>query len=265
MPARDRDHDQVENAFGDHPAVAPAADPRSWTAETVGDPAGWTHPLPDALIAAPEIDRRGAGPGRRADHRPAPDRGREGGPGWVPGRREARPGAGARLRRPRPAAGRPDLRAGGDRRLLDDRPVARRADRPERAGDAPLRRPGQRPGRRQRGPVLRHQLREQLPHRQLVRRDGRRLRRPALPEDGAVRGRQPGRQRPGRRRGTPPRTPRGARRRSAGPSTSTAGGASGSGRRRRSSGRRSSSEGPSRSSVTCATGSRPGTPRPASP
>ena len=36
MPARDRDHDQIKNAFGDHPAVAVAADPRSWTAETVG-------------------------------------------------------------------------------------------------------------------------------------------------------------------------------------------------------------------------------------
>ena len=30
---------------------APAVDPKSWTAETVGDTAGWTHPLPDALIA----------------------------------------------------------------------------------------------------------------------------------------------------------------------------------------------------------------------
>ena len=50
MPARDRDHDQVDNAFGDHPNISPA-DPRSWTAETVGAPAGWTHPLPDALIA----------------------------------------------------------------------------------------------------------------------------------------------------------------------------------------------------------------------
>jgi alpha-ketoglutarate-dependent taurine dioxygenase len=29
---------------------SPADDPRSWTAATVGDPAGWTHPLPDALI-----------------------------------------------------------------------------------------------------------------------------------------------------------------------------------------------------------------------
>ena len=57
----------------------------------------------------------------------------------------------------------------------------------------------------------------------------------------------------------------GRSRHSAGPSTSTAGGASGSGRRRRSSGRRSSSEDPSHSSDTCATGSRPGTPRPASP
>ena len=38
-----------------------------------------------------------------------------------------------------------------------------------------------------------------------------RLRRPALPEDGAVRRRQPGRQRPGRRRGAPPRASRGAR------------------------------------------------------
>jgi alpha-ketoglutarate-dependent taurine dioxygenase len=28
-----------------------ADDPRSWTAGTVGDPAGWTHSLPDALIA----------------------------------------------------------------------------------------------------------------------------------------------------------------------------------------------------------------------
>ena len=51
MPARDRDDDQVENAFGDSPAMAPANDPRSWTAETVGAAAGWTHPLPDALIA----------------------------------------------------------------------------------------------------------------------------------------------------------------------------------------------------------------------
>lgn len=30
---------------------APADDPRSWTAASVGDPAGWTHPLPDSLIA----------------------------------------------------------------------------------------------------------------------------------------------------------------------------------------------------------------------
>ena len=29
---------------------APAVDPKSWTAETVGDTAGWTHPLLDALI-----------------------------------------------------------------------------------------------------------------------------------------------------------------------------------------------------------------------
>lgn len=29
-----------------------AADPRLWTAETVGTPATWTHPLPDTLVAA---------------------------------------------------------------------------------------------------------------------------------------------------------------------------------------------------------------------
>jgi alpha-ketoglutarate-dependent taurine dioxygenase len=29
----------------------PAADPKSWTAETVGAPSGWTYSLPDALIA----------------------------------------------------------------------------------------------------------------------------------------------------------------------------------------------------------------------
>ena len=46
--------------------MAPAADPRSWTAETVGAAAGWTHPLPDALIAPlrsiAEAPGRGDGP-----------------------------------------------------------------------------------------------------------------------------------------------------------------------------------------------------------
>ena len=112
MPERDRYHDQVENASGDRPAVAPAADPRSWTAETVGAAAGWTHPLPDALIARLRSIAEARGRGDCADHRVAPDRGREGGSGWVPGRREARPGAGARLRRPRPAAGRPGSPSG---------------------------------------------------------------------------------------------------------------------------------------------------------
>jgi alpha-ketoglutarate-dependent taurine dioxygenase len=42
--------DQAKDAFGDHPAVAPVNDPRSWTAETVGAAGGWTRPLPDALI-----------------------------------------------------------------------------------------------------------------------------------------------------------------------------------------------------------------------
>ena len=51
MPARDRCHDRSRYVFGDHPAVAPAADPRSWTAGTVGAADGWTYPLPDALIA----------------------------------------------------------------------------------------------------------------------------------------------------------------------------------------------------------------------
>ena len=66
MPARDRYSAQVENAVRDRPAVAAAADPRSWTAETVGAPAGWTHPLPDALIAPlrsiAEAPGRGDGP-----------------------------------------------------------------------------------------------------------------------------------------------------------------------------------------------------------
>ena len=31
---------------------APAVDPKSWTAESVGGPDRWTHPLPDALIAS---------------------------------------------------------------------------------------------------------------------------------------------------------------------------------------------------------------------
>jgi alpha-ketoglutarate-dependent taurine dioxygenase len=51
IPVRDRYHDQAKNAFGDDPAVALVDDPRSWTAETVGAAAGWTHPLPGALIA----------------------------------------------------------------------------------------------------------------------------------------------------------------------------------------------------------------------
>jgi alpha-ketoglutarate-dependent taurine dioxygenase len=45
---------------------APGVDPRSWTAETVGAAAGWTHPLPDALIARlgsiAEARGRGEGP-----------------------------------------------------------------------------------------------------------------------------------------------------------------------------------------------------------
>jgi alpha-ketoglutarate-dependent taurine dioxygenase len=65
MPARDRYHDQVEDALGG-PSAAPAADPRLWTAGTVGAPAGWAHPLPDALIAPlrsiAEARGRGDGP-----------------------------------------------------------------------------------------------------------------------------------------------------------------------------------------------------------
>jgi alpha-ketoglutarate-dependent taurine dioxygenase len=61
-----RYHDQVKDALGDRPSAVSAADPRSWTAETVGAPAGWTHPLPDALIAGlrsiAEARGRGDGP-----------------------------------------------------------------------------------------------------------------------------------------------------------------------------------------------------------
>jgi alpha-ketoglutarate-dependent taurine dioxygenase len=46
--------------------TAPTADPKSWTAQTVGNPAGWTHPLPDALIAPlrsiAEVRVQGEGP-----------------------------------------------------------------------------------------------------------------------------------------------------------------------------------------------------------
>ena len=51
------------------PTASPssAVDPRSWTATTVGDAAGWTHPVPDALIArlSPSTRRR-AGATRRS-------------------------------------------------------------------------------------------------------------------------------------------------------------------------------------------------------
>jgi alpha-ketoglutarate-dependent taurine dioxygenase len=50
---------------------APADDPRSWNAGTVGDPAAWTHPLPDALIAALRSigEERGRGDGPITDLR----------------------------------------------------------------------------------------------------------------------------------------------------------------------------------------------------
>ena len=241
-----------------------AADPRSWTAETVGAPAGWTHPLPDALIAPlrsiAEAPGRGDGPitalRLTADEQAA---------------------LGGYL-----AAAKHDLEQGRGFVVLDRLPVGRI---PEREAIAVYWMIGQLLGepivQNVQGTLL-YDVRDSgqdvasgarfsvtnyessfhtdnsfgetvvdyvgLLCLKTARSGGVSQVVSGLAVVEALRREDPGRSR-----------------RSAGPSTLTAGGASGSGRRRRSSGRRSSSEGPRRSSVTCATGSRPGTRRPASP
>ena len=264
MPARDRDHDQVENAFGDSPAMAAATDPRSWTAETVGDPAGWTHPLPDALIASlrsiAEAPGRGDGPitalRLTADEQAA---------------------LGGYL-----AAAKHDLEQGRGFVVLDRLPIDRIS---ERAAIAVYWMIGQLLGEpiaqnvqgtllydvRDSGQDVASGARFSVTNYESSFHTDNSFGETVVDYVGllclktarsggisqvisgfavveALRRESPGRSR-----------------HSAGPSTLTAGGASGSGRRRRSSGRRSSSGGPIHSSVTCATGSRLGTRRPASP
>ena len=244
--------------------MAPANDPRSWTAETVGDAAGWTHLLPDALIAPLRsiAEARGRGDGPITDLRLTADE---------------QAALGGYL-----AAAKHDLEQGRGFVVLDRLPVGRISEREAIAvywmigqllGEPivqnvqgtllyDVRDSGQDVASGARFSVTNYESSFHTDNsfgETVVDYVGllclKTARSGASARSSAAW--------PSSRR-CAAKTPRHSRR-SAGPSTSTAGGASGRGRRRRSSGRRSSSEGPSRSSDTCATGSRPGTPRPASP